>query len=250
MYYGASDIGLIRSENQDNFTSITNENGDILHIVCDGIGGGVAGDQASISSISYLAEKFAATGRFKSLSEAKYWFNETILETNQHILAVAEAASISFGMGTTLLAAFLGSVGNFVMNIGDSRAFVVEAGQLHSLTTDHNLANELYKQGKIELSEVAHHPKRNVLTNAIGIKQELLIDVFDVPTAANLLLLSSDGLHDYVDFEVIEAVLLKENFSLQAKVTELINLSNQAGGFDNVTMILIELLKDGKKDAR
>ena len=248
MYYGASDIGLIRAENQDNFASITNQKGDMLHIVCDGIGGGLAGDKASLCSIKYLAEKFANTNGFKSIFEAKVWFETVITETNQYIVALSQKSKITKGMGTTLLAAFVSDKGSFIINIGDSRAFMLLENELEALTTDHNLANELFQQGKIKQSEVAYHPQRNILTNAIGINKELKIDIFDVDRKAQYILLSTDGLHDYVKTEAILNVLNKTETSLQEKVYQLIDLSNQAGGFDNVTIILIDLVKGGKED--
>lgn len=243
MYYGLSDIGKMRQENQDSFASITNKANELLHIVCDGIAGSRGGKIASRSALAYVAEKFAASPGFKSLEAAELWFEDLLKATNQYLISLTLNANNLAEMGTTLVAAYLHPTGGLVMNIGDSRASVFQAGELKALSVDHNLAQQLLDQGKISPEELVAHPQRHVLTNALGSNQSLWVDFFRVPADTELLLLSTDGLHDYVLVTAISEVLSQTHLTLATKVEELVQLANQAGGFDNVTVLLIDLKK-------
>lgn len=242
MFYGLSDIGLVREENQDSFISVANTQGEMLYLVCDGIGGGKSGNVASNLAASFLAEKFASQNSFKTLTDAKTWMTQMLYKTNDHVFSFSTTGKSMTGMGTTLVGAYIGKQGSFVVNIGDSRAYIVDQeDQLRCLTVDHNLAYDLYLSGEINDEERINHPQRNVLTNAIGIVGELRVDVFDVPETSQLLLLSSDGLHGYVSEEKIQEVLTKYHTSVQEKAQQLVDLANKAGGYDNVTVLLVTL---------
>jgi len=244
-YYGISDIGKLRTTNQDSYIIVTNENKDVLAIVCDGIGGGKSGDIASSTTTRFIAELFAKNRGFLNEEDAKMWLKRALLKANDHIFSLSTTDKKYDGMGTTLVGALISSVGRFVVNVGDSRAYFMQSeGQLMAITQDHNIATELYQMEVIKKDEIESHPQRNVLTNAIGVVGNMKVDIFPLASQEMILLLTTDGLHGYVREEEIKEVLQLKK-SLQKKALQLISLANNVGGFDNTTIILIDL-KEGE----
>ena len=167
--YGVTDKGLVRSTNQDSYIISANTNDDILAIVCDGIGGGKGGDVASTMATDYLGDIFSKTHGFADLKQAKDFVRYHITRINFQIYTYAQTHTAFKGMGTTLTALFSGSVGKFVINIGDSRVYgyTAESG-LKSLTVDHTWVMDMYRAGTLSLEEAKNHPKKNVITNALA----------------------------------------------------------------------------------
>ncbi|MEA5026178.1 Serine/threonine phosphatase stp [bioreactor metagenome] len=237
-YYGISDIGLVRKSNQDCYSITENEHGNLLAVVCDGVGGGQSGDVASKSAAHFFNNEFLKSPVFNDVTEVKTWINEALSRTNDFVLTLAATKTKYHGMGTTLVAALQCPIGTFIANIGDSRAYRFQDGQLFGLTKDHTLVEALVAQGVITEAETFNHPQRHVLTNAIGIEQTLLVDLFTVTEPYQLLLLCSDGLHGYLaDNEINE--LIPNRGKLQLIARHLIDRANAKGGFDNTTVVLI-----------
>lgn len=239
-YYGMTDVGIVRNDNQDAYLSVMNNGGDYFHLVCDGIGGGNAGNVASLKAIQFLGEEFSTTSAFHDLDAAQSWIFAAIQKVNDYVFTMSKKTLAYEGMGTTLVGLFIGKSGKFVVNVGDSRAYLLTSTSLIQLTQDHTLAQELYKNGEIKKNEINSHPKRNVLTNAIGIVSRVLID-FNEVNDGDMVLLCSDGLHGYILEDSIRRVLQLEDYTLRQKAERLIELANNAGGYDNVTVILIDL---------
>lgn len=243
-YYAISDRGLIRAENQDSYIVATNKNKDVCLIVCDGIGGANSGKLASEVAVKSFGEEFSKSKRFKNFESAQTWARETVLKINDLVFSESTTEKSKEGMGTTFVAAFVLEVGNFILNIGDSRAYGLNhEDELVLLTKDHNLASELFFSGEISKEEVLQHPKRNVLTNALGIISNLKIDIFEFGNEYSQLLLCSDGLHGYVYEDSIKKVMRQKLLPLQDKAKELVSLANKVGGYDNVTVLLIDFLR-------
>ena len=244
-YYGLSDIGKLRETNQDSYIIVTSEANDVLALVCDGIGGGKSGDIASTTTTKFIAETFAEHKGFSNNEEVKSWLKKIILKVNDHVFALSTTDKRYDGMGTTLVGALISDKGSFVVNVGDSRAYYhnKEDG-LVTITEDHNMAMQLFHMELIKEDEIETHPQRNILTNAIGVVGNIRVDIYPIEKNGKTLMLSSDGLHGYVSEDDIKKVVAKKA-TLQKKAKELIGLANEGGGFDNTTIILIEL-KEGE----
>ena len=236
--FGKTDTGLRRSNNEDAFI-VRPELG--LCLVADGMGGAAAGELASNIFAKTTLEAFSKTRgqpeqeTFELVQRAFAWTNERILnhvKENPH----------HQGMGCTAeLVAF--SDESFVLgHMGDSRTYRFRTGQLKQLTQDHSLVQNQVDQGLITPAEAKNHPMRNVILRALGVKESLALDVLRGKTlSGDLFLLCSDGLTDMVDDTLIEEVL-SSTIVLPQKVEKLIELANSAGGYDNITVVLSEVV--------
>ena len=151
------------------------------------------------------------------------------------------------GMGTTLCGILLCHAGRFVVNVGDSRAYSFSHnGQFTQLTMDHTLVNDMIMHGELTPEQAKNYPKKNVLTNAIGVWETVRSDIDTHLEDMDGVLLCSDGLHSYVDQSVIRSIVLDTQIDPILRVRKLVKASLDAGGFDNVTAILIDLEDDSR----
>ena len=242
-YFGATDKGKIRKTNQDSYVIVTSSANEVLAIVCDGIGGGLAGDVASSIAVGHFSEVFSNNQGFLDAKDAKAWLKKEISAANMKILTLGNEQSNLKGMGTTLTGVLLSNSGTFVINIGDSRtySFSKKAKRLDQLTMDHNLANDMLMHGEITKEEAKNFPKKNVLTNALGVWESVRMDIDTHSEEIDGFLICSDGLHGYVPKEEIENILFDTSMEPSRKVKKMIKKALDAGGYDNVTVILIDL---------
>lgn len=233
-----TDIGKQRSQNQDRVRVFHNGK-NMLAVVTDGIGGNRSGDVAATIAIDQLGRQFMAA-QPQSISEAKRWFQEQVLAANALILKKSQENQSYQGMGTTLVAAlFFNDQQVVVANIGDSRGYIYHDGLLTQITIDHSLVNELVKNGDLSEDAARVSPQKNIITRAIGISQDAQIEVNSFPVKpGDLFLLCSDGLSKMVNNEQIKAVLSTDQWTLGEKCQRLVSLANQAGGPDNVTVLI------------
>lgn len=237
-FFGMSEIGLVRKINQDSFCVTYNLNNDFIAIVCDGIGGGKAGDVASEMACDQMRNAFLKNPTLKSDEDVKTWLYETIRLTNDLIFSQSSSVKSQNGMGTTMVGILVTKHHSYVFNIGDSRAYAMY-DDLICLTEDHNMLRDLIKAGKLSEKDAKTHPQRNVLTNALGIWNQVRVDIGRINDDYSQLLICSDGLHGYVSEPLIKKILLSES-GMKEKVKNLIQASIQAGGYDNVSVILID----------
>jgi PPM family protein phosphatase len=152
-------------------------------------------------------------------------------------------------MGTTVVAALLQPENGVIGHIGDSRAYKWRDGVLSQLTEDHTLVNELVKSGQISLEEAAVHPRRNVLTRALGTDELVEVEVRGISwKPGDLLLLCSDGLINMVSIQEMTETLSRDDLDLDAKADKLIQLALQAGGDDNITVVLLHHAEDTEQE--
>lgn len=237
-FYGISDVGLVRESNQDRFIITENANGDVLAAVCDGIGGGKAGDVASEATIHYMEKAFMKAKKWISNEELDGWIYTQLRNVNDEVFTKACMNDKYKGMGTTLVGVVLSEGRCRVMHVGDSRCYGLIHNEFKQLTTDHNYINELLRSGTITKEEAIRHPKRNYLTNAIGIFNQIRIDVIDVDDY-DCLLLCSDGLHGIVSASKIE-MILRQPWSAKKKSELLVEVAKQYGGVDNITAVIVQ----------
>ena len=237
-----TDIGHQRKENQDRVAKFTAPDGTLLVVVADGIGGSRSGDVAAQITVDHLGRQFQAASPNSSL-EAIRWFAREVQLINDEILQKSTENPKYQGMGTTLVAAIIFDQAMVVANIGDSRGYVLHDNLLTQVTIDHSLVNELVKLGDITEEEARNYPQNNIITRAIGVSADARIEVnrFDLG-AGDQILLCSDGLSKMITREQMMGVL-ESDLSLTEKCSQLIKMANEAGGPDNIT-VLIGLAED------
>ncbi len=242
--YGRSDQGLVRSENQDDFLMRPVESGGYLLAVADGIGGGPAGSQASRMALAAIDD--AVGLRVVDVSRLV----SAVSLANRRIYDLGQDDSQYEGMGTTLTAAVIFPDRLLLSHVGDSRAYRIRHDQIIRLTMDHSVAGEMERAGTITTEEAHDHPKRHVLTRALGPFDRVRIDVADMPwSREDRLLLCSDGLTSVVfDDEILR---YSERYHGQALIDQLVEAALQRGGPDNVTVVLAEVVRDlGESNGR
>jgi protein phosphatase len=224
----------VRTINEDRaFESFT------LFAVADGMGGHAGGEVASSVAIEALESGFARSGTIDGLVAAVQDANRAVWERGLDDQAL-------HGMGTTVIAAALVVTDDgdrlVLANVGDSRAYRFHGGTLDQLSTDHSVAEELVAQGALSEAEAAVHPKRHILTRALGISAQVEVDVWEVvPFQGDRYLLCSDGLSNEVGTDVMASVLASVRDPHEAAVT-LVGLANDAGGPDNITAVVVDVL--------
>ena len=228
----ATDVGLVRSNNQDRLLVA-----DPLFAVADGMGGAAAGEVASATAIESLGTAFDAAQppTLDSLIEAAHSANRAVWEQ-------AESNPDMRGMGTTLVAlALLGDGRLGAINIGDSRLYVYRDGSLRQITSDHNLVAELVAEGRISKEEAEVHPRRNIMTRALGVDPEVPVDFFrEDPIPGDRYLLCSDGLPRELRDEHIASLLSRFADPGEA-AKELVEEAKRRGGNDNITVVVVDV---------
>ena len=234
-----TDPGLVRSHNEDNLIILNNANNEYLLAVADGMGGHKAGEVASSIAIEHIKDKFNSVATVGSKEEAIKWIRSTFSEINDMIFKYTSEHEESKGMGTTLVVCILSKDYLLFGNIGDSSGFVFKDGKLFKVTKDHTLVNLLISTCELSPEDAKFHPKKNVLMKALGAVNPAEVDIFDVETGVEGILLSSDGLTNMLSVEQIENVL-KMDLSLEEKVRKLIMKSNNRGGTDNISVAVLD----------
>ena len=235
--YSLTDIGRLRKLNQDYVFTSEVPVGTLpdLFIVADGMGGHKAGEYASKCAVETMVSQINSSterGSIRVISNA-------IREANRRVRNKAMSDDNYFGMGTTLVVATIDDDGLCVANVGDSRPYTFKDNKLSQVTVDHSLVEEMVRAGTLDRKLARIHPERNVITRAIGAEDSLKVDFFRVPIdECGLVLMCSDGLYSMVDDDEIEKVLVKK-LPLEDKAAELVALANEAGGKDNISVILI-----------
>lgn len=232
MEYGVkSDVGKVRSINQDSSLTI---NGEMqIFAVADGMGGHKAGEIASAMAIETI-QKYQG-----QKDDIRQMLNEIIQNADQQIYAAQENNADCQGMGTTLTMAVVKGNLLYIGHVGDSRAYLYRNDHLLQITTDHSLVNELLKQEQITEEEAINHPQKHLLLQALGSGNKLNIEIncFSLERS-DIILLCTDGLNNMLTDDEMVQILAQEKTSLQAKTEQLVTAANQKGGLDNITVIL------------
>mgnify|MGYP003338180859 CR=1 FL=1 len=234
-----SDTGRVRLQNED----CVHADGDVF-IVADGMGGHLAGEVASALAVATIVEK--CTGGVSSLDQ----FGEALREANRRVIGESDADPNREGMGTTVVAVarITGAADQSLAlaNVGDSRAYLFDSTGMRQLSKDHSLVQELVDDGIIARDDARHHPRRNIVTRALGIDPEVSIDLWElVLPEGSRILLCSDGLVDEVDETAIEEILATES-DPEIAADRLIRLANDNGGRDNVSLVLLQMVGGSK----
>lgn len=238
-YYANTDIGKVRSKNQDQATVIVNTKDQIVAVVCDGMGGHRSGEIASRVVIEHVVSCFNCIPPFDNDAEVKTWLQETITEANVIVKKMATQNKEHRGMGTTIVVAVLMNGVLYISHVGDSRAYILKDDELIQVTKDHTLVNELIDRGVISEQEGKNHSQKHVLVQAIGADVQLNPSLTQLEFADSLLLLCSDGLYNTLNKEEMINIL-KKDIKITDMVNDLIDLANENGGYDNIAVAIID----------
>ncbi len=234
--YAQTDIGMQRQMNQDFIKFHQFDDETALLIVCDGMGGAKAGNVASEvaanSVYNTFLQKYKVTMNDKDL---KTLMTSAVNGANLDVFDLAQNNEEYYGMGTTVVFAFLSAGYAYTIHAGDSRAYIVYPDDIEQITTDHSIVQQMIENNIITPQEAKHHPKRNVITRALGIEECLETD-FNITKLEKdaKIILCSDGLSNFVDDEDIKKIA-NENDSKNI-CEKLIELANANGGGDNISV--------------
>lgn len=234
-----TDTGKVRDHNEDSVIILNNENEEYLLAVADGMGGHKAGEVASAIVINHLTEEFYSLDSIGDKEHAIEFLRNIVTEMNNKIFDYTKENPDSKGMGTTFVCAIQTKDYLLYGNIGDSSGFVIKKGKLTKVTKDHTLVNLLVSTGELTPEEAKYHPRKNVLMRALGANNPIEIDIFDVESNVDGILLCSDGLTNMLTEEQIEKVL-SEDKSVEEVVKKLINKANARGGNDNISVAYLK----------
>lgn len=259
--FGNTDIGRRRQNNQDSFfTKQYDDPGIALALVCDGMGGANGGNIASVlAGEAFLrrVDSFVESAKVKHRSategDISSMLAHAVSDANTAVYRRAAEEKTLQGMGTTLVAGLRIDDILYIVNVGDSRLYLFAENRLLQITRDHSLVQYLIDTGKLTPSEAKDYPSRNVITRAVGTERSLEADIFsfDMRTVENdptaCALLCSDGLSSYVEESFICDVLRNERN--RAEVPDmLISAANEAGGVDNITVVLMTLAHESTEN--
>lgn len=239
-YSYLTDPGKIREHNEDSVTALKNASGEVLMAVADGMGGHRGGEIASSIAISHIGKRFSEISSIGNKEDAINWIKDVVSEANVLIYKYTNENPESTGMGTTLVLSVLTK--NFLLfgNIGDSSGYVVRNERIHKVTTDHTLVNLLVKSGELTEEEAKNHPRKNVLMKALGATTKVEMDIIEVESDVDGIMLCSDGLTNMLDDEQIVKVL-NDDISIEEKLNKLIIKCNNRGGTDNISVAYLDM---------
>lgn len=235
-----TDIGRVRLVNEDRAAFQVDLNGLSLAIVADGMGGHQAGDIASQMAVDTILARLQCLSSNMPVEVCKQKLREAIESANEAIYEFASERENYHGMGTTVVVAVASPDLLIIGHIGDSRAYKINHASIAQLTEDHSLVNELVKNGQITLEEASQHPRRNVLLRALGTEPSVEVDIYEyIWKQEDTILLCTDGLCGLVEPETIgNTVECAPDLDTAARL--LIEQALEAGGDDNVTVILMK----------
>ncbi|MCU6795266.1 MULTISPECIES: Stp1/IreP family PP2C-type Ser/Thr phosphatase [Paenibacillus] len=245
-----TDVGRVRLVNEDRAVVQEDINGVALAILADGMGGHQAGDIASQMAVDIIHQHLQSLAAEASVHERKSCLKDAVELANEKIFEFASQRENYHGMGTTVVVAMADEDTVVIGHVGDSRVYRINQSGIEQLTEDHSLVNVLVKSGQITREEAGHHPRRNVLTRALGTESTIEIDIQDLSWQhGDTLLLCSDGLSSLISSEQIVAPIQQEAGSLEEIAQQLVNEALTAGGDDNITVVLVSNESDTQKAA-
>lgn len=232
-------MGKQRSENQDKIRAGFLSNEASMTVVCDGMGGAasgsVASDLAANEIFDYVAKRYYWG---MSSEEIREMLSDAIKSANILVYEKSREDIDKNGMGTTCVAALVVGKNAYIVNIGDSRAYLMNDSGVTQITEDHTYVNMLYKHGEISFEEMENHRMKNIITRAIGVDETAEPDFFDIEQTGNFaIFLCTDGLYNYCSPQLIYQSIFNKN--LDKGVNDLIDYCNACGGKDNISAAVI-----------
>ena len=237
--YSRTDKGMVRHSNQDAERHGFFEDGSAWAVVCDGMGGANGGNVASSTAVEEISTRLTSNYRSDmSASQIRDMIARAVNAANIKVYIEAQEDISLRGMGTTVAVVIVRGDTAYIAHAGDSRVYLYARGDLRQMTVDHSVVQVMVDRGELTEKEARCHPRRNLITRALGVKPRLDIDHCECPVKkGDILLLCSDGLSNYV--EDLEMFKILYKFSASDAADRMIDTANAHGGGDNVTAVTI-----------
>ncbi len=234
--WSITDIGAVRSDNQDSLRIEWLDEGTALAVVCDGMGGAKAGSVASRMAVSEFVEALRTKTPDITWSQA---MERAVGRANTRVYDASLRNVDCQGMGTTLVAALVTEQTLYILNVGDSRCYEIAEGKIAQITRDHSLVEDLLERGDITREQARVHPQKNLITRALGVDYSVKADIFQRPNCGGYLLLCSDGLSNMVTDEELRLEVVSDDKENCCR--RLLQRALDRGAPDNVTVIVVQL---------
>ena len=241
-----SSKGIKRSKNEDACCGMPKEQ---VFMVADGVGGNNSGELASRTAVTSVADyiKSYPLNQVTQEDQLRAYFENCITKANRDIMLLADKHEKNRGMATTLIVCHIREKKGYILNVGDSRAYVFRGEELFQITEDHSYVNSLVKLGVITEKEAKGHQKSHVITRALGAEEMTEADFYQTNLREDdILLLCTDGLYGEMEPEKISKIMKAEP-QMTSLAEKLISEANKAGGNDNITVVCIKI-SGGKAD--
>lgn len=235
-----TDKGKKRDRNEDSLFVMPQEG---IYIVADGVGGQNSGELASSMGVKSIAEYIKARPLHDIEDEEvlKGYFLECMKKANQTVFQTAQQSEENTGMASTVVLLYLAKENAYIVNVGDSRAYICRNGQITQVTEDHTYVNELVRGGSITKAQAETHPQKNMITRALGGEERILPDFYRLEIMKNdIIILCTDGLYGELTAEEICGMAAASN-SMSALSKDLVQRANRNGGNDNITVICLKI---------
>lgn len=240
--FSATDVGNKRDTNQDYLFVSSDPVGNLpnLFVVADGMGGQNAGDFASSHGVQVFVDEIRRDMDYNPVRVMRH----ALEKANADLNARASQSPEFEGMGTTLVALTIVGKYAYIANIGDSRLYLINK-EIRQVTRDHSLVQEMIRLGELNKEEARTHPKKNVITRALGAEKTVNVDFFDLVLEEGCsILMCTDGLTNMVEDKRIEEIMLEKQKTLEERGRMLVLEANHNGGQDNIAIILAEPFAD------
>ena len=238
-----TDKGKTRFNNEDACFVMLH---DKVFVIADGVGGGNSGELASRTAVSEAANYILdhPIDECKDEKELKAYLQNCVNDINRKVYQKSKAHVENEGMATTFVMAYMRNGNLYIINVGDSRAYIHRDKSLVQITEDHTYVNSLIKAGLLSEEAAKTHEKKNMITRAIGVEEDIEADFFKLGMeVGDIILICTDGLHGELSENIISKVL-DENLSMSETCGKLISLANQSGGSDNITVISLKVTEE------
>jgi len=233
-----TDVGRVRSGNEDSYLVDAP-----LFVVADGMGGHTGGEVASSTAIEMITETSRSTPPANIEALETY-----VKQANEAIWNKAQEDSSLHGMGTTCTLLHVEGSTVHIAHVGDSRAYLSRKGELSQITEDHTLVERMVREGRLAREDAPNHPQRSIITRALGVDSQVEVDTTSIEVlAGDRVLVCSDGLSSMLDDSKIQGLLESEG-DAQQTAERLIEAANEAGGEDNITVVVLDFDREGQQD--
>lgn len=237
---GNTDVGRTRIANEDAFRYGIFDDGTLWAVVCDGMGGVHGGKIASSTAIDMVSQKIKKCyNTSMKMSSIENLLLSSITTANCIVYDRGVGDSKLEGMGTTIVAAIIKNGEACIAHVGDSRAYKISNGEISLITKDHSLVQEMLDRGQITQSEFEHHPRKNIITRAMGVDDKIDIEFNTIEfNKDDAMILCSDGLSGLVNIETMLDIYRNNEFNSLAD--KYIEVANDNGGVDNITVVIMK----------
>jgi PPM family protein phosphatase len=241
--YGVkSDKGNVRENNEDNYNVIAGYPGvPVSYVIADGMGGHNSGEIASKMAVEITCSYILQIPELLSQYEDITSIIKMIMEkTNAEVFLASNEQESTQGMGTTLIIAVANNKKLHIGHIGDSRVYLIREGAITQITTDHSYIEELVRNGTLSREEAENHPKKNLITRALGCIESVEVDTYESDIQDNdVFIMCTDGLTNMLGDDEIKNIIIKLN-EPESACNELVKMANENGGEDNITVIIFK----------